>query len=111
MMSLIKHHAPFQAAAGFGSITWREDSGRSGFDIDRGNSTADHADEISGFDEDSTGWKSFRCEDCGKTFSSKSRMLRHRLTHSDERMYACDDCGKSFSQLSHLGYSQSESLG
>ena len=88
----------FSAPADFGSVTRREDNiiGRRRFELDRDNSTSDYMDEISGFDEDSTDWKCYRCEDCGQMFGTRSRMLWHREIHSGDKPYLCDDCGKSF---------------
>ena len=59
-------------------------------------------DEISGFDEDSTDWKCYRCEDCGQMFGTRSRMLCHRKMHTGERAHLCDDCGKSFTTRESL---------
>ncbi|XP_076442724.1 uncharacterized protein LOC143281401 [Babylonia areolata] len=43
-----------------------------------------------------------KCEECGKTFSRPSRLVRHKLTHSGQKPFVCDVCNKSFSQAGNL---------
>uniref|UniRef100_A0A673X274 Zinc finger protein 91-like n=1 Tax=Salmo trutta TaxID=8032 RepID=A0A673X274_SALTR len=43
------------------------------------------------------------CCDCGKCFSIKKDLTRHKLTHTGEKPFSCGDCGKSFSQKGDLG--------
>ncbi|KAM4642544.1 uncharacterized protein O3C94_016844 isoform 2-T2 [Discoglossus pictus] len=45
---------------------------------------------------------SYTCPDCDKVFTCKSFLLRHEMTHRDEKPYVCQTCGKGFSQTSYL---------
>lgn len=42
------------------------------------------------------------CSDCGKIFTNKSALAKHRLIHSNERKYSCHLCDKSFKRQDHL---------
>ncbi|XP_075707154.1 uncharacterized protein LOC142741694 [Rhinoderma darwinii] len=44
----------------------------------------------------------FTCIDCGKGFPFKSKLLRHRVTHTGEAPFSCTDCGKSFKHKTSL---------
>ncbi|XP_070540363.1 zinc finger protein 154-like isoform X2 [Ptychodera flava] len=38
------------------------------------------------------------CTDCGETFTEEDILRKHRLIHSDLRLYECKECGKTFTQ-------------
>lgn len=42
----------------------------------------------------------FPCSKCGKVFTRKSHLTRHKLTHDQVRIYC--DCGRMFRQKAHL---------
>ena len=44
----------------------------------------------------------FKCEECGKGFSTKKNLRTHKLAHTDERPVSCDVCGKTFKSTAHL---------
>ena len=44
--------------------------------------------------------KEFHCPNCPKTFTRKSNLDSHLITHSNERPHLCSHCGKAFARLS-----------
>ncbi|PIO31794.1 hypothetical protein AB205_0047980 [Aquarana catesbeiana] len=44
----------------------------------------------------------FSCTECGKCFSYRSNLCRHRKLHTGKKPYSCPECGKCFSQKHHL---------
>ncbi|XP_072296743.1 uncharacterized protein [Eucyclogobius newberryi] len=44
----------------------------------------------------------FRCDQCGKTFTGKKRLLTHQSVHTGARPYICLKCGKRFTRSDSL---------
>lgn len=42
--------------------------------------------------------KPFRCEECGKGFTQRMRLITHKRIHTGEKPYHCQLCGKMFSR-------------
>ncbi|EHB05283.1 Zinc finger and SCAN domain-containing protein 4 [Heterocephalus glaber] len=62
-----------------------------------GNSTGEgHQEKFHG------GQKSYKCEECPKTFVYLSHLLAHQRRHRNERPFVCAECNKGFFQTSDL---------
>ncbi|XP_073408854.1 uncharacterized protein [Dendrobates tinctorius] len=46
--------------------------------------------------------KPFMCLECGKCYSYKSSLIKHKRVHTGEKPYSCSNCGKSFHQKSNF---------
>ncbi|TRY82218.1 hypothetical protein DNTS_023864 [Danionella cerebrum] len=50
------------------------------------------------FFRDNWGLKAFRCEECGKGFTQRTRLVTHRRIHTGEKPFRCQLCGKTFAR-------------
>ncbi|XP_039517060.1 zinc finger protein OZF-like [Pimephales promelas] len=46
--------------------------------------------------------KPFRCDECGKGFPQRGRLVQHKLVHSKEKPFRCEECGIRFTQKNRL---------
>jgi len=46
--------------------------------------------------------KRYACDECGKKFSTRTLVRRHKMIHSDTRPHPCHLCPKRFRQREHL---------
>nr|XP_008248005.1 zinc finger protein 613 isoform X2 [Oryctolagus cuniculus]XP_008248007.1 zinc finger protein 613 isoform X2 [Oryctolagus cuniculus]XP_008248008.1 zinc finger protein 613 isoform X2 [Oryctolagus cuniculus]XP_051692560.1 zinc finger protein 613 isoform X2 [Oryctolagus cuniculus] len=51
------------------------------------------------------------CNECGKAFLKKSRLIDHQRVHSGEKPHRCSICGKAFSRKSRLAEHQKTHVG
>ncbi|KAJ0059324.1 hypothetical protein NL108_015500 [Boleophthalmus pectinirostris] len=48
----------------------------------------------------------FRCNQCGKTFTGKARLITHQSVHTGARPYNCHRCGRRFTRRDSVGRHQ-----
>ncbi|PIO26132.1 hypothetical protein AB205_0095040, partial [Aquarana catesbeiana] len=56
----------------------------------------------SGQEGDHTEESSLSCSVCGKLFTKKRELLKHKKYHNAERPYSCSECGKCFTSKQNL---------
>ncbi|CAL1579098.1 unnamed protein product [Knipowitschia caucasica] len=44
----------------------------------------------------------YRCDQCGKTFTGKKRLITHQTVHTGARPYGCPKCGQRFTRSDSL---------
>ena len=49
-----------------------------------------------------TGEKSFKCDLCGKEFTTSQQLTQHKRSHSGEKPFKCELCDKGFTQSCNL---------
>ncbi|XP_076451443.1 uncharacterized protein LOC143287362 [Babylonia areolata] len=58
--------------------------------------------ENSGLEQESGLEGEYKCDQCPKSFQWKSNLVRHQVTHDEDRRYPCENCDKVFTDPSNL---------
>nr|KAG5698934.1 hypothetical protein BaRGS_024855 [Batillaria attramentaria] len=58
--------------------------------------------ETSGLEQDLGPEGEYKCDQCPKSFQWKSNLVRHQVTHDEDRRYPCENCDKIFTDPSNL---------
>ncbi|XP_063148793.1 zinc finger protein 22-like [Candoia aspera] len=48
------------------------------------------------------GGKAHACLDCGKSFSERASLVKHKRTYTGEKPHKCSDCGGNFQEMASL---------
>lgn len=58
--------------------------------------------ETSGLEQELGTEGEYKCDQCPKSFQWKSNLVRHQVTHDEDRRYPCENCDKVFTDPSNL---------
>ncbi|PVD36957.1 hypothetical protein C0Q70_03950 [Pomacea canaliculata] len=58
--------------------------------------------ENSGMEQEGGQEGEYKCDQCPKSFQWKSNLVRHQVTHDEDRRYPCENCDKVFTDPSNL---------